>query len=641
MILKATLCGTGTAPNASGREVALWPGAIAWMLFCVVAVALRGVRWDEEFEMAQVVLGIVHYPVGHPAPICMRNALNLQIYLSSGLLWLSHSALVVCAFRNVLFLAATVLPVYLIGGTLSGSAVCGHLAAALALFGMQDAFAGCYPLSTWPGYFSTGHIGQGYALLLFWMFLAGRYRSAAFFLGLMPCFHIGQMPITLGFVVLALIYDRHRFGRQIIIRLAWPWFAFGLGLCVLLFQMKGFINAPFASEGAYVSTADANALWHAYETHDAHRVLPGGAVRYANAFFALGVFLFLGAGAVRLSKHESNSGGPWLALLAYGLVVAAAVWGIMPLHALLGSSAPYMLIGWMPYRFTNHALLLLLPMLVALLWRENRPGRCLIAIGILLGLARPLAGWVLPTMLYTRYVASGEGILFLICGGALCLLDRRMGDTPGFRMAWRITGLMAFGILMAEHQFGAACLVMGYTLAYALSFLSKKAVLRGGGVERTPRFSLLVLITVVILSIQQFDHRQQLPITALDRNIRDYLAQRGETDAMLVARPDQYSGQARIGHPFLVDGPLPGWIPYMPSVGPVLDKLHREVYGFTLGRPENGPDWEEVWMARSPEEWQRLAAAYGFSYILAPRGIALHLPEAVTGERDILYRVGP
>lgn len=666
-----TLGARSESPSASSK--ALFFGAFGWILFCMVAVAWRGVRWDEQYEMAQIVLGIVRYPEGHPASICMRNALNLQIYLSSGLLWFFNSALAVCAFRNVLFLAATVLPIYLIGSTLSKNVLCGHLAALLALFGMQDAFAGCYPLSTWPGYFSTGHVGQGYALLVFWMFLAGHLRTGAFFLGLMPCFHIGQMPIVLGFAILGAGYALY-VRRGELLKPALPWLVLGLALCSVVWLGRGFLDAPLATGGVYFSTADAKAIWRDYETHDAHRALPGGPVKYTNAFFALGVFLFLGSAAAFSRKRGEESCNLWAGMLAYGLVAAAAVWGIMPLHALLGESTPYILIGWMPYRFTNHAVLLLIPLLVALLWgRNSQPstGRWLLALGMILALARPLSALVLPEWIYARYVASGEGILFLLCGVAIGAMALELRGSPKFRAAWRIAGAIAFCALAAQHQFGAACLAMGYGLARILSRLSGRSrstlcidTRNRGGEGRRPRLLFnhrdiqnifacfrqprasalpcfgLAIVTAAALLGQQAWHRQQLPVTSFDREVRAYLERHGEGEAMLVARPDQYTGQARIGHPFLVDGSLPGWIPYMPSVGPVLDKIHREVYGFSLGLPENGPSWEEVWASRAPFEWERLAAAYGFRYVLAPSGIQVRLPVVLRCEREALYRVG-
>ena len=43
-----------------------WWGCALWVAFSVVAMLLRGVRWDENFEFAQAMTGQVPYPDGHP-----------------------------------------------------------------------------------------------------------------------------------------------------------------------------------------------------------------------------------------------------------------------------------------------------------------------------------------------------------------------------------------------------------------------------------------------------------------------------------------------------------------------------------------------------------------------------------------------
>jgi len=89
-------------------------GVLFWLLFCVVAVLIRGVRWDETFEHAQVITGQAPYPEGHPLRVYVRGAFSLQTYASAAALALGAGPALVCGARNVLFLLGTVLPVFLL-----------------------------------------------------------------------------------------------------------------------------------------------------------------------------------------------------------------------------------------------------------------------------------------------------------------------------------------------------------------------------------------------------------------------------------------------------------------------------------------------------------------------------------------------
>jgi len=95
-----------TGISSSVERRALWGGVALWLLFCVAAVCVRGVRWEETYERAQVLLGVVSYPAGHPLFRYAHNAFTAQYYLSALLLRLVPGPAFVCGFRDVLFLAA-------------------------------------------------------------------------------------------------------------------------------------------------------------------------------------------------------------------------------------------------------------------------------------------------------------------------------------------------------------------------------------------------------------------------------------------------------------------------------------------------------------------------------------------------------
>lgn len=125
------------------------------------------------------------------------------------------------------------------------------------------------------------------------------------------------------------------------------------------------------------------------------------------------------------------------------------------------------------------------------------------------------------------------------------------------------------------------------------------------------------------------------------------MAERGDADALIAARPDEYMLQARTGHPVLVEAALRSWIPYLPRIAPSIDRIFRDVYGISFAQPAehtmigDRAAWEVRWEQRSAEEWAALAKVYGFRYIIAPPSLKLALKPLLVSDGDALYEVAP
>jgi len=649
-------------------------GLAFWFVFCIVAVLLRGVQWDEQYEFAQLITGSVQYPEGHPYPYCTRNALNLQIYATSLLYWLTPSPAVVCGFRNVLSLMATVLPVFLLGTVLSGRALWGSAAVALILMGIHQEFDACYQMFAWPSYASIGHFGRGYALATLALLLGGNWRAGLFLLGLMPCVHIGQMPILLAFSVCYGAGALWRGDRQRLLR-ALPWAALGLGLCAVVWVNKGAIHVPLPTEGPYFSSADPHSVWAGFIAQDGLRALPGRPTKYTNSFIILAAMLLLG-GAVAWAKSRQPKAGRirvWAWVWLYVLLAAAAVWGIMAIHSVAGARIPYLLIAWMPYRFANHAAYILLAALPAVLVCAGSrlpggetTGRVLVAGALLFSALRPLLGVVLPGPLFSRYVAGGEGLLFGLCGAAAGMLFLQSREDRVFQRTWQAVCLAAVVVLAVVHQFGTFCALAGFAVSLLLYGLASSRAFapaergalpaRGAAAPKPlPRglfavpssgWALGVMgLVVATLLFGQWRGRQHLATTPFDQSVVSYLEEHGEQTAMLLARPEQYTLQAKTGHPVMADTCLASWIPYMPTMGPTVQKIHHDFYGtqFEVSPPgQSGGDaltWSQLWQRRTVDEWQALSREYALHYVIAPNTVPLDLPIEVAGDAETLYRI--
>ena len=332
----------------------------------------------------------------------------------------------------------------------------------------------------------------------------------------------------------------------------------------------------------------------------------------------------------------------WVGL--YGIILSGVVGGIWLIHQVMGGNIPFLLLGWMPYRLTNHLAILLVPLALGVLLRtekDNVPqpaneGRAFVALVLIQAILLPLWAVILPESIYVRYVGNLDSLLWLLSGGALLAALQ-----PIFRVAPK-----AFVLLLGAGAVALA-LLSPFALAALLSGMALYGVLRWLGREfpkSRPLLSpdlLLTLATVLLLSLllQQGRQREHLPIHPLQQEVMDYLAARGESDAMLVPPYWDVAWLAKTRHPIFADYQTAHHMTYMPSLAPSLKKMHAEVYGFPVDGDAGPP--LAPWPTRSVTAWHALAKAYGFDYILAPAEMTLKLSPVLKGHPYTLYRATP
>ena len=625
--------------DESGRIRGLWLGALGWLVFSGVAVAVRGVRWDENYEFSQNILGWMAYPEGHPLFLYPRGAFSLQTYSTAALLYLFHSAGIVNGIRNLLFMAATVLPPFLLGALFSRRALAGHIAAVLILLGIHLEFDSSYPQFIWPDMFSNGHIGTAYALITLFCLLAGRWRTGFFLVGLMPCIHLGQLPPVL-FVALWTAFLLHREGERGALKQAGAFAALGLGCTAAFWAVqRGFVMPP-ASTPPYGTDAEVFPIWAGYTAAlDTHRTIPQGPCHLALAA------LLLLSGGFALRKDEPSR--PWRLTFLYALCIAGLVWGTALLHMALGASIPTLFLRWMPYRLLNHAPLLLVAVLVGLSGREPRTkhlrGLDIVLVALLAyGLLHPLVARLAGEALYARYLRPSVGLLFFLIGAGVAAWAR-LEESTGRR--WVLGCAWAAWLLMvaAIHQFGAACIVLGYATGWFAESLARpttpRLTRRFGYTALCGSLCLCILISLLLAHARL---RAQLPVPGFRREIAETLAVR-DPEALIVGPPFQLLLQAHTGHPVMTDMAVPTWMGYMPAITPTVGRIYAEVYGIDFVRlAEPGvrremPPWTKVWAHRSRDEWQALAKSYGFRYVVGPRTVPLDLPPLLEGTDETLY----
>ena len=606
-------------------------GALAWAAFCVAVVAARGVRWDETYEFAQVILGIVRHPEGHPLIPYVRNAYSLQVYTSAALLWATGSALAVNAFRNFLFIGATVFPAYLLGAKLSGRALYGHAAALLILAGVHLELHSTYPQFVWPDIFSNGHIGTAWALLTVWCLASSRWRAGYLLLGLMPCIHVGQAPPVLmvaGSLSLALAITGR--WRELSRRLGF--FGIGLAICGLFWIVQRPFIMPAAATGAYAATGDVDSIWrHFVAYHDIHRAWPplNGQVGLALLLVLSGLMMR----TVRLRRGAEEQDDPaWPVILVYSIAIGGLVWHTMAAQAFKGLETPRVLLQWMPYRLLNHAPPLLVAAACGILGRDKRGGLVVLAT-LVAAVAIPYTRPAWPAELYARYLAPNAGLIFLLVGAAL--FRAATGAFANRNLAVGAALVVSVAVA-AFHQYGAVLLAAGAVLGFVITLPRRS----DRPCEQTlSRVAALVVVAAgAVLLHQQLIQRQVLPVGGFEQSVRSYLAARGEDGAMLAGPPKQLLLQAKTHHPVITDMALPYMITYLPSIGPSVSKLYEDVYGIRL-TDKGEADWQTFWEERPREAWLLLAEKYSFRYVIAPGNLHLNLRKVLATKSDALYAV--
>ena len=397
---------------AGRREVG---GLLFWILFCVVIVFIRGIRWDEHWDLAQVILGRVPYPEDHFLFVWTREVRNLLIFVSTLVAWFLEGPEALNALRNLAWMLATAIPVYLAGLTLTRCALYGHVAVVLALTGLHVSFDASYPIYAWPAYFSNGHVGMGYALAVLGLLLARWWRTAAFMLGFMPCVHIIHMA-PVAAVAVAMAGWAWRAGHGALLRHALLCAMPGIIVSVILWTLPTEVQAP--SSGPYYAAGEWEPIVKAYMSQGTHWSKPGMTASFTNSNFILASSLLLCLGAARAARTASGAGNAWAWMALYLGLCAAAVWGMMALHWIFDMRLPYILLAAMPYRFANHAAVLALAVLPGVLvmsgdQRRSTPnpiGPWLLAFALTYVTFRGSLEGMAGVDAYRRYFAAGDGL---------------------------------------------------------------------------------------------------------------------------------------------------------------------------------------------------------------------------------------
>lgn len=656
-------------------------GVFLWVVVGALGVAVRGVQWEESYERAQAMLGLVPYPPWHPLYIYGWNAFTLQYHASAALLWLTHSPLVVCGLRNLIAIWILLVPMFLLGASFTRNVLAGHLAALLMLANAHTIFQSYYDNNVWPNMFTNGSIGLGWVLMCLCAFCYSRFRLGFFLVALMPLIHGGQWPPVLVFALwfyLAFVMswlfaemEEDRAEAWELLRNASVGIAAGV-FTLSLFALAWWVfRVQLVGSGTEHNAALVTDVWQRFTYfEDIHR-RPGHPPRFGPlSNSGVGVMLSVLLGTfwwhLRL-RHRFARAGVGLLFTRVCAIALVSAWF---LQRKWGMETPYWVIGWLPYRVGNLAVIFMMAMVAAgctaLPLRGRRFPIVAMAATTWLALRLPL-GVLVPETLHARYLMPPEGPLFLLTGAALVEIwraikayeeeTRRLAmrnvldlSKPEDRekydiwssvstkqihlpMAWAPflpwPALAAWGAVAWYLQFPAACMAVGAALSLCNIKWNPRAQRR--------LLPAAITFAVAALLAAQYPQRHQLPVTPFELQVRERLAQDEDQSPLLVTPLYTINYQEKLNRGVFATFETQLLIPYMPALGPRIEGMLTDMYHFHFGEPW---DWKlDWWQGRTVDEWQALAKKYHLCYVLCPEDWPLQLPEVMRGEGRVLYRI--
>jgi hypothetical protein len=597
------------------------------------------VRYEESVPYAQALLGTTSYPEGHPLFVYAHNACGIQHHLSAWALQVTGSEYAVCAFRDILYVLAMLLPVFLIASHLARTTRAGHLAALLVFIDAPAGFGSFGSISMWPYGETTHTIGMGYALFTLYALLARACLPAGILLGLMPMVYVGHIPPLALLAAINLIGE----DRVSIMRFAGG-IAVGMLGCGLFYLYHRAQVVPIPTEGAYAPHGDPWEVWGRFMFSEQY--VHGLAVppRFGPpAAGSLAIFCLLVLSSLGMWRHlpARRKAEPWALVMLYANAIAAIFWIIVLAEMALGPVTPYWLVAWMPYRLTDPAVLLLLAATGALLGQRGsgmRAATFCVIMGTLVGpilvvLAMWLSFTLAPDSIYEimREYMQVEGPLFFLIGAAAA-----RGVIAGKPGRW-ITGVLmlaAWAVLLLVQPYFGTCAAIGFVV-----FL---VTYRDSVLWRTPErywkraAALCGAPLVVAVLAAEFISREE--IAPGDHSFAEILDERGDDEVMVLTPFTRLDYQLSLGHPVFATIDTRNLVAHVPEMAPTLEQMFSDVYDVHFGKPSN-LDVHPLWEARKREEWIKLSAMYGFRYVIVHGGASLDLPALDASGRVRLYAI--
>ena len=553
--------------------------------------------WQVAVETAQVVAGVVHYPVSTPFYVyhtklwtILHQALALGLQAGASEVQLS---LLVSGLLGMLSFQALSLFVY----ALSRDAVLAVGSAFLIFFAQANEFGVNYPIHLLGSADTYGVVGLSLCVLVAGLFGAGCSRTAAFLAGVAPAVHP-----SLGFWLILILtvcvaWDRKSLTERL--HPAWKYFLAGCGVTAisLLVQVAVIRDAPPVE-----ATVARTYLTAFVQLWDGHRrpVTIGAAGVMLNGWAVALALTWLTMFAADLPRS--------VVFLLRMVIVAGVLSFLLVLVSWIPPERlPPTLLILMPARLLNFNAMIASALLLGLIGRYRRSFwspflLLLLSTGLLLGTRSMLWAWMGQAIWISRIDAVltievvSAGLVVLAAVGR----SRREGAGPAFAAATTAGRALLFGLLLLPA-------ILTWRLA-------------------TPPGLV-------------FEDRLTDPLFKVAAQ---------EQDGLLLTAANLHLMQLRTRRPVLVDGGGFDGLPYALEAAPATDRVIRDVYGLDFFHPPaeargsgmipRGPN-RVTWEGFSAEKWRSIRETYHVTQVLTWVDWTLRLPVTAQNRELRLYSI--
>jgi len=602
------------------------------VVFCLSAVsgAVMGMwrsDWQVAVEPAQIIAGLVKYPLSNPFYIYQAKtwtilhqlaALGLRAGLSEGQLSLIFSALAggvafagialwTLAFSESLPLAILV-PLYVYQFTPD--------------WGIN------YPLILVGQGHTYGMLGLGSIFLATALFGVGEFGWGTFLLALTPAIHpsLGAWGILIVLICLAWDYQAIRPQLPTMIRFG---IAGGLvTLASLVFHLSVTYYAPKidpALAQRYLST-----FIHAW---DEHRV-PVNLLSTQALLTVLTAAISLTGLQFLKEKLPAYSH-----FLLRSLLISTALGLGLVLINQFAFRLPDNLLIFMPTRLLNFNNLAYLPVLLGLMWQQRERAwvlaNCLLVVGLTYFAVITPADQM---KLFTLSDSGSQMRLFILSGIAFVLA-----------FAWSnlpLSLLLGYASITLIFQPAESSMSQGVliSLAFFLLGLGVRLVNRQAEAQTFLKWALVALFGLNAINVYTHAYDYHYNVTYM-WNTPAMVTEIPPDDGLLLLGTDMNRMQLYSRRPVLLDPGALDMLPYAPEGGPEFERILRDAYGIdfftspgsaTLGIEPT----KTLWQSWALPDWQRLRNEFNVTRVLTSAEWTLQLPELLrTSWGHILYQI--
>jgi len=594
--------------------------AIVFYLSAVSGIVYGMLRpdWQVAVEPAQVIAGLVTYPLNNPFYIYQAKvwtilhqlaAIGLRSSLSEGQLSLIYSGLAGgLAFAGIALwtlafsesLPVAVLMPFYVMMIIADRAVDWGINYPLMLIGQSHTY---------------GMVGLTFIFLTTALFGLGEYKWGAFLLALTPAVHPSLGVWCILIVLICLAWDYQSIRPQLPSMLRFGIAGGLITLASLIFHFAVTYHVP------KIDPAVANQYLSTFlRSWDEHRIpidlySPRTIITVMAAALSLTGLQFL---RPTLPAHSH--------FLLRSVLVATTLGLGLNLINQFAFRLPDSVLLFMPTRLLNFNNLAYLPVLVGLMWRYR--DRLWISANLLLMLGLSYFTFTLPAeqMRLFNFSGTADQMSLLILSGLAFVLVFAWGNWPLSLLLAYVTIALLFPPAQAAPSQGVLLSLTFFASAFLVQLVHSQA--------DGPSFlkwapAALLLLNAISVGSRAYDSRYNISNFWNSRGMLDSVP-RG--DGLIALGSDTNKVQLYSRRPVLLDPGALDMLPYAPEGGPEFGRILLEVYGIDFFNSPGAPSLpiepaRTIWQSRTVEDWQKIRQEFNVTHVMTTPDWILQLPQ--------------